>query len=318
MEKEEPMEKKELFISSIATDQGVFTEPFQVVSSGRKATAQGKPYLDLKLRDKTGDVAAKVWDVAPDFPELTIGCFIKVRCEAGEYPAGKLQLKVMRAKLLEAAEIDLADYLPASKNDREEMFCGLGSYIGQVHNRALRDALWTCCTDLKPMLLNAPAAKSVHQAYLGGLLDHIIALCKLADVVCSCYPELSRDILLAGCILHDIGKVVELRYDTQIGYTRAGTLTGHIIQGSILWAKYSGDVDVATREHVQHIIASHHGIKEWGAAVLPMTREAQIFHLLDMIDSRYEIATNALAGGVDENGMTEWNKTLGMQIWNGK
>jgi 3'-5' exoribonuclease len=168
------------------------------------------------------------------------------------------------------------------------------------------------------MLLNAPAAKSLHQAYLGGLLDHIIALCKLADAVCSCYPDLSRDILLTGCILHDIGKVVELRYDTQIGYTRAGTLTGHIIQGSIIWAKYSEGVDQATREHVQHIIASHHGIKEWGAAVLPMTREAQIFHLLDMVDSRYEIATNALASGVDENGMTAWSNTLGHAVWDGK
>ena len=312
------MEKKSLFINEITVAQGIFTECFQITSIGRKTTAQGKPFLDLKLRDRTGEVPAKLWDVPEDLPELPTGCFVKTRCESGEYPAGKLQLKVMRIKLLETNEIDLGDYLPASKNDRQAMYEQLHAVIHSMENKVLAQAICSCTTHIAPMLINAPAAKAMHQGYLGGLLDHILALCKLANAVATCYPELSRDILLAGCILHDIGKVEELRYDTQIGYTRAGTLTGHIIQGSILWAKYSVDLDVATREHVQHIIASHHGTKEWGAAVLPMTREAQIFHLLDMIDSRYEIVTNALAGGVDEKGMTQWSNALGCCAWDGK
>lgn len=310
---------KDVFVDQLKTDTGSFDGFFQVTQVDRKDTKAGKPYLTMKLRDKTGEVGAKLWDIPEGFTTQP-GDFLKVRAETGkDYRDPKVvELKLKLVKVLDRAEVDIADFIPASKRDRDAMYNELGSIILSIGDPGLQLAVSDIVAAHSKELRDAPAARKMHQAYLGGLLEHVLALCGLVEGVCKVYPELNRDVLMSGMIVHDIGKLQELRYTDDIGTTRPGQLLGHIIQGSILWAKYSGSLDPATADHVAHIIASHHGIKEWGAAVIPATREAQVAHLLDMIDSRVSIINEALASlPVDSDGFTGKVYALETQLWNG-
>lgn len=308
---------KELFIEKLTPETGMVTTFAQVARVDKKAKQDGELYLSIVLKDRTGEVPANLWDIPADLGELKARSVVKVKAVTGSY-RDALQLKILQIRPAKIEEYAIEDFIPASKRDRDEMLAQLSGVVDTIIDQTLQDAVRRCIGENSIELRDAPAAKSVHQAYLGGLLEHILQLCKLADAVCSCYPALRRDILIAAAIIHDIGKLAELHYSDSIGYTRQGTLTGHIIQGSILWAKYSESLDAATRDHVQHIIASHHGNRDWGAAVLPMTREAWIFHLLDMIDAKYEMVTNAIDAGVDDNGLTAWQPKLESLLWDGR
>jgi 3'-5' exoribonuclease len=309
---------KDIFIESLTPDSGTMNLYAQVSQVDRKETKSGKPYLNLKLKDKTGEADAKLWDIPEGFV-CTAGDFLKVRAEAGSYK-DQLQLKVLKVRVLDRSEVLIEDFIPASKRDRGDMFTELlnVAYSISENNLVLRCAVTELLNDFSTSLLNAPAARKMHQAYLGGLLEHTLNLCGLVDGVCAVYPELNRDVLLAGMIVHDIGKIHELTYTDSIGTSRQGALVGHIIQGSILWARYAEGLDSATADHVAHIIASHHGQREWGAAVVPATREAQVAHLLDMIDSRMAIINEALATQpVDADGFTGKVYALETALWNG-
>jgi 3'-5' exoribonuclease len=190
--------------------------------------------------------------------------------------------------------------------------------VAKIEDERLRKAVTACVYQTEGRLKDAPAAKGNHQAYLGGLMEHVLRLCRLVEKLCEVYPDLNRDVLLAGAVLHDMGKCFELCYSEHIGYSREGELVGHIVQGSVYWDRFAGELDPAMRDHVAHLIASHHGVKDWGAAALPMTREAQLFHYLDMLDSRYEMFGNLVAAGVDAEGWTAWDHKLGIRVWNGK
>jgi 3'-5' exoribonuclease len=309
---------KDIYIESLTPDTGTLDLYAQVAQADRKDTKGGKPYLNLTLRDRTGEVSAKYWDVPADV-QVRAGDFVKVRAESGSYKDA-LQLKVKLLKVVDRADISIDDFLPASKRDRAEMFTELlnVAYSISEDRLELRCAITNILNDHRDEVMNAPAARKMHQAYLGGLLEHTLNLCWLVCSVCNVYQDLNRDVLLAGAILHDIGKIFEYRYQDDIGSTRPGQLLGHIVLGSMMWEKYRADVDPATADHVAHIIISHHGQREWGSPVLPATREAQVFHQLDMIDSRMAIATEALAAQpVDADGFTGKIYALDTALWNG-
>lgn len=308
---------KTLFIDQLTPESGTLDEFFQVASVDRKTTSQGKPYLLMKLKDRTGEITGNCWDIPEDCPALTPGNVVKVRAEATTY-RDALQLKVTKLRMATAEEVVRDDYMPASKHDRKDMFTGLCSNIGLIRNDALREMVYDVCRELQPQLMDAPAAKSNHQPYLGGLLEHILALCKLVGAVCSVYPELNRDVMMSAAILHDIGKCWELCFQTHIGYTRQGSTVGHIAMAAQLLDKHRAPLDPATYEHLLHLVLSHHGQREWGSPVVPVTREAQVFHLLDMIDSRYEMLTSKLAEGTGADGLTPFDYKLGCAVWNGK
>lgn len=312
---------KTIFTADLKPDTGTFDDYFQVTRADRKEKKRGGGYLSLMLRDRTGEVDAKLWDIPDDFT-CKAGDFVKVRAETDTYN-DKLQLKVKLIKVIDRAEVAIDDFIPASKRDRLVMFDELCRVIASIKDDALKVTLADIASDHAGQIQNAPAAVKLHQAYLGGLLEHTLNICAMVEVTCYCYPELNRDVLMAGTILHDIGKIYEMQYTDQIGSTRAGRLLGHIIQGSILWDKYttessySRDIDPVTRDHVAHIIASHHGQREWGAAVIPMTREAQVMHMLDQLDAKMAIMNDALAGQLDADGFTQKVYAMDTPLWNG-
>ena len=309
---------KKIFVADIAASTGSFIEQFQVGEVERRLKKDGQAYLSLTLKDRTGGIEGKLWDIPAGFA-ITEGEFVKVEAETGTY-RDDVQLNIRRIRKLCPEEVRLEDFLPASKRDRDEMMSELRFQVGSVGDRhtGLREILLRTIDDLAPALVNAPAAKSNHHAYLGGLLEHVLSLIGLADQVCIHYAELDRDFLIAAAVLHDIGKVMELGYQTVLGYTRRGTLVGHCVLGVEILGRHGGRLDAADRDHLEHIIVSHHGQTDWGAVKLPMTREARVFHLLDMIDSQMAIMAAAFDQGTDHDGFTTFVPALRTALWTGQ
>ncbi len=215
---------KTIFVENIDPASGPAVNCFQVASAERKTTKRGSAYLSMVLRDRTGEVDAKLWDAPADM-EIRAGDLVKVQFEPGTYN-DRLQLKILRFRVLDRAEVAIEDFIPASKRNRDEMYAELLGIIAGVKLESLREALMVCVQDQGHLMREAPAAKKKHQAYLGGLLEHILSLCGLVDAVAAHYPVLNRNILIAAAVLHDIGKVHELVYDDHIDYSRAGSLMG--------------------------------------------------------------------------------------------
>jgi 3'-5' exoribonuclease len=306
---------KTTFVESLTATTGKVVDFFQVAQVDRRTRKEGGAYLALKVRDRTGEVGGNLWDVPADL-ELKTGDVVKVEAETQTY-RGNLQLKFVRVRLAKPEEVCKDDYMPASKHDREALLRSLVANITRVSRLELRRMLIDFVSS-EPRFKDAPAATKNHQAYLGGLLEHVINLTDLAIQVCKIYPALDLDILIAGCVLHDIGKLDEYCYDTHIDRTRAGRLLGHIVQGVPMVQQFAKayDIPAEAMDHICHIMVSHHGRKEWGAAVEPLSREAQVFHMLDMIDSRMGLIDNIVAAGeVDQDGFTARNQSLGTAVW---
>ena len=308
---------KKLFISDITVSTGTFVEQFQIGGLERRLKKDGQVYLSLTLKDRTGKIDAKLWEIPSGFCAAE-GDFVKVEAETGTYRE-EVQLAIRRIRTLAREEIELEDFLPASKRNREDMVSDLLTALMEVgtSHPGLREALLELVHDLGSALMNAPAAKSNHHAWLGGLVEHTLSLIGLAERVCQHYPELDRDILIAAAVLHDIGKLAELSCQTSLGYTRGGTLVGHCVLGIEIFGRYSAGLDEAIRDHLEHIIVSHHGQIDWGAVKLPMTREARIFHLLDMMDAKMAIINDALEGDTNASGFTSFVPALHTPLWNG-
>jgi 3'-5' exoribonuclease len=253
----------------------------------------GEPYLSLILSDRTGELDAKMWDNAQEAIGLfERDSFIRVKGMLQTFQ-NRLQLTIHRLQPVAEAEIDIADYLPASKRDRDEMFAELRSWIAGMSNPYLKTLLETILADpaVAPAYRTAPAAKSVHHAWIGGLLEHVLSLCKLARFTASHYPDVDFDLLLTGVVLHDIGKIAELTYARSFGYSTAGQLIGHISLGVRMVEDAIRAVPgfpPALTDLVVHMILSHHGALEFGSPKLPMFLEAMLLHQLDSLDSKME------------------------------
>lgn len=304
-------------ISAIVNGE-TFDSVFIIDSITEKATKALKPYWLMVLKDKDGLVNAKVWD-ADAFAEgpPTTGEFIKVRAEAGLYK-GKLDLTLRKVRRLDpvrdGAEFTYEDFVPVGPHDRFKLVEKLHVSFMGIEHPGLRAVCQHVFTDpeLHSDMRDAPAAATIHQPYIGGLLEHVNNLLGLAIEIARRYelPQLSVDLLMTACLLHDIGKTRELHWKTSIGYTDEGSLIGHVAISmemvDRLRLKYWEGIEVArgvpdgelpdwgleykhhaeTWLHLRHIIASHHGQIEWRAIQEPASREANLFHLIDNIDSK--------------------------------
>jgi 3'-5' exoribonuclease len=253
----------------------------------------GEPYLSLVLSDRTGDLEAKMWDNAQEAMSMfERDGFVRVKGMLQTFQ-NRPQLTIHRIQPVPESEIDIADYLPASKRDRNEMFAEVRAWIASMTDPHLKALLETIFADEAVALAyrTAPAAKSVHHAWIGGLIEHVLSLCNLAKFTAAHYPDVDFDLLLTGVLLHDIGKIAELNYARSFGYSTEGQLIGHITLGIRMVEDAIRKVPgfpPALQDLVVHMILSHHGALEFGSPKLPMFLEAMLLHQLDNLDSKME------------------------------
>lgn len=273
-----------------AHPQEEITGFFLVHQRDVRSNKNGEGYLSLILGDDTGSIDARVWDNLEVVPDFGAGAVIKVKGRVQAH-RGRNQLSVMQIRLACGEEASPGDFLPKSARDPDEMFSELWSIVSCVGNEALRGLLDRVFADPDTVarFKQAPAAKSMHHAFRGGLLEHVLSLCGLAKLAASHYPGIRLDLLLTGAILHDIGKIRELGYDSSFFYTNEGQLIGHIAGGvQMVREKMGPDFPEDYRVLVEHMILSHHGHLEYGSPKEPLFPEALLLHYLDDLDSKME------------------------------
>jgi 3'-5' exoribonuclease len=283
---------KSPYISDLEPNQTI-NGTFLVSHKDVRQKKSGEPYLSLTLSDRTGDLDAKMWDNAAEaLDTFQRDSFVRVKGLVQVFQ-NRPQLTVHKIQPVADSEIDSSDYFPVSKRDRGEMFRELEGWIAGIGNPHLQKLLQTIFNDPKIALAfrTAPAAKSVHHNWIGGLIEHVLSLCQLAKFAASHYPGIDFDLLLAGVILHDLGKIHELSYTRRFSYTNQGQLLGHIMIGArMVEEKIAGlpDFPAPLAELLLHMILSHHGQLEYGSPKIPVFPEALLLHLLDNLDSKME------------------------------
>jgi 3'-5' exoribonuclease len=276
---------------------------FSIANAQLGQTRQGKPYLKCIVGDKTGEMPARMWTIEEGvYRRLPTDGFVYLEGETQAYQ-GDVQLIIHAIEPAEPDAEQMRDLLPCTTRDIDEMFGQVTRLLGSLAHPAAKALANTYLADahLMDAFKRAPAAKSMHHAWLGGLLEHTMTLMQLAEVICPLYPKINRDIVILGLFLHDLGKTRELVYDRAFGYSDRGELIGHIVDGAIM---LHDKAQVVMREHgmrlppgmltvLQHIILSHHGEPEFGAAKVPMTPEAIMINLIDNLDAKTVMALSA-------------------------
>jgi 3'-5' exoribonuclease len=279
-------------------------EVYLVLSKEVRTTKSGKPFLKLRVGDRSGGVDCMVWEAAERLSEgFRQGDVVRVRARASEY-GGKVQLEATDLRPAEAENVDPRAFLPATFRDVEELKGFLQYHVESVYDRDLRALLDSFFgdPDFLERFARAPAAKSFHHAYLGGLLEHTVSVADLADHICQQYGRINRDLLITAALLHDVGKVDELTYDRAIDYSDAGRFLGHVILGVNLVTDRAARLPGLPQDKLQlllHAIVSHHGELEWGSPKRPKTLEALIIHHLDNLDAKVKGFLEIVEGSRD-------------------
>jgi 3'-5' exoribonuclease len=305
---------KPAYVADLAPDQNI-TSFFLVFEKEVRSTREGKAYLRLELGDRTGTVEARMWDRFEDSSAaISRDDFVKVQGRVDVF-RNRPQLILEKLRKAEASEVEPADFYATTKANVDELWARLREHVAGTRDANVRLLLEAVLDDpeIGPRYRRAPAAKTMHHAYLGGLLEHVVSLCDLSVAVADHYPEVNRDFLMAGVVLHDVGKVYELSYDRSLGYTTEGQLVGHIVMAVEIIGKKAGAIpgfpeELATL--LKHMVLSHHGHYEFGSPKLPMFREAVLLHYLDDLDSKMGAMTAMLASDRGEPGWTERGAAL--------
>ena len=298
------------------------TTSFVVASKQVKTKKNGEPYLAVTLADRTGQLQANMWDNVTDaINAFEQDDFVKVKGVIQKYN-GRWQLTLHKVRKLGDAEIDYSDYLPKTSKDIEQLWSTLGNFIETFENPWLKRLVNDFMSDetVATAYKNAPAAKTLHHAYVGGLLDHVVSLMTVCDLVVHNYPQVNRDLLLTGAFLHDIGKIHELSYQRSITYTTKGQLLGHmIIELEMLHEKLSHipGFPEELKILIEHLIISHHGQYDFGSPKLPMFPEALMLHYLDDLDSKMEsMRAQFERESEQETAWTSYNPSLARPLLN--
>src|SRR3984893_10158674 len=289
-------------------------ETYLVTDKQLRANRNGNLYLQLELRDRTGAISARLWNAGEHlFRTFDSGDFLAVKGKVQLFQ-GALQVILSHLERVPTEKIDLADFLPHTEQDVRRLSERLRAILLRLNNPHLR-ALVECFLmdeQFVKAFCQAPAGVRNHHAYLGGPLEHLVSLLEAADRLQPLYPQLDRDLLLAGVFLHDIGKVRELSFDKAFAYTDEGQLIGPLVIGIEMLNEKAAKVPDLTGEpfpaelllRLKHMILSHHGSYEFGAAKLPMTPEAIALHYLDNLDAKIHSFTRDIRE--DRNQSSAW------------
>ncbi len=275
-------------------------------------TKAGKPFLKCLLADRTGRTPGRMWSATEQlFATLPTDGFVYVEGQTQPYQ-GEMQIIIQHIESANPRPQDLLDLLPSTKRDVHDMFNQVQRLLDGMTSPSLKALAKQYLGDKELMtkFTAAPAAMTLHHAFLGGLLEHTLCVLKLAEAILPLYPKLSRDIVLMGVFLHDIGKCEELIWETGFGYSDDGQLVGHVARG-VIWldqkcrqcAAAGTPVKPELIRVLQHIILSHHGVPEFGALKIPATPEAILVSMIDNIDAKMHMAIEAARG--DNAGKSE-------------
>lgn len=286
---------KRQFVNQLGEGSQV-SEVYQLIDKQLRPNRQGNLYLQLRLSDRTGWVTAMLWNANESlYQAIPLSSYVRVTGASQVYN-GNVQLILKSIESVDLSEIDERDFQAQAQTDVEELSRSLGQLIKSIRNAQIR-ALGECFLadeGLMNKLKMAPAGVKNHHAYHGGLLEHVVNLMKVCQSVSEFYPQLDVDLLLIGAFLHDLGKVEELTYEGELGYSDSGQLLGHVL---LILEVLAGKIREAERKlgeplaaetvlRIKHMIASHHGEYEYGSPRLPMTPEAIALHLLDNLDAK--------------------------------
>ncbi len=302
------------YISSLKSGELV-DDVFLVLKKEVRETREKKPYLSLQLADKSGFIEARKWDTTPQLCDsFNKDAFIKIKGVVETFN-NILQIRINEICPITDAQVQMGEFIPCTEKDVPEMMSELKQIIKTIQDPYLSKLLNAFFTDESfcKVFFTAPAAMQYHHAYLGGLLEHILSVAKLAISFSKYYPTIKRDLLVTGIILHDIGKTRELSYERSFQYTDEGLLTGHLISGVLMIHEKVQKIEGFPSDLLNvlfHLILSHHGEYEWGSPVKPGTPEAIALHHLDNLDAKVQAATKAISEHKDTN--SSWTEYIKM------
>lgn len=272
------------------------TAQLLIVSALKGVTNNGLSYLTLELRDSSGSINAKKWEVTPQDEEIFVaGNVIEATFEVIFYKTS-LQLKVYSAKKVDEQDIDISKFAKQPPVPYETLVEKLKTHINSISEGDIKKVVLYILEKFKDKFLNHPGASSIHHEYQHGLLHHTVSMADHAAYFASYYPNVNKDLLIAGTLLHDVGKTIELEGTVVYKYSLEGKLLGHIsmINGEIEKAKAALNINSEEILLLQHMVLSHHGQLEYGSPVLPETKEALLLYLIDNVDSKMVIVEKAL------------------------
>jgi len=331
---------KDFFIADAARfENQSITSYFCLASiAARERKGTGGQYLALTLADKTGQFEARMWeDFADALQHCAEGCYVKVQGQVSKYQ-GKFQITLTKMRPAADSEIDTADFIPTTQFDIAEMNAELRSYVAAFTSPHLRALVLAFLDDpaIGPAFVVAPAAKRLHHAWIGGLLEHVLTLVRVCLATAPFYPEVDPDLLVTGAILHDVGKIRELSWKSSFNYTLEGQLIGHISIAQGMLHEKIAELNAAAaklsppapafpdrlRLLVEHMILAHHGKLEFGSPKLPMTPEAMLLSALDDLEAKFQTLRNEFAAaksagrGAEET--TEWVRSMDRNLFDSR
>jgi 3'-5' exoribonuclease len=289
----------------------------------------GQLYLQVDLADKSGAITGRLWNASDDdFNAFEDGDYVRVEGHTQLY-SGSLQLIFTAIERVDSRTVDESEFRVLAEADVDRLWAELRSITDTIRSAPLRALVGELIADEKlcAAFCRCPAGVKHHHAYAGGLLDHVVNLLRLADRIAPLYPPLDRDLLLAGVLVHDIGKTVELESEKGFSYTDSGQLLGHVLLGleivdekiRAIEERTGTAFDAETAVRIKHMIASHHGQLDFGAAKVPMTLEAVALHHIDHLDAKMAAVIQLLRAEASiEGGWTQFHQHHGRKFFRGR
>lgn len=307
-------------------DGDTVDQTFVLANKALGTTNNSKLFIKAECGDATGQIHLRMWNASRDaYERLPATGYVIVRGRIETYQ-GHLQMVADAIEpCTDLARLDLSELLKHTRKNVPEMQSRLKEILAKIQDKDLAALISAFLDDAELMkkFSIAPAAMGMHHAWIGGLLEHTLSLLELALLICPRYPDIDQDLVLAGLFLHDIAKTAELSYTCGFDYTDVGRLVGHVVMGT-MWIdakalQLSAQRGTPIRRELvmvlQHIILSHHGVPEFGAAVCPKTPEAILVNMIDNLDAKTQMALDAVAAPTEDNTWTEFNKAFGTKLY---
>lgn len=294
------------FVNEFIEGEKLVDVELLVVNVSKGVSNAGSPYLNISLQDKTGLIEGKKWDAtALDGIICEIGKVIKINADVIEYRGNK-QLKVLGVDEVDQSSVDYSRFCMPSPVPQDELVRKLNNYIASIKDEDAQKIVRKIVDENYNALVTYPAASRNHHEFMSGLLYHTISMADMASLIASYYDNIDKDILIAGVLLHDVGKVIELSGPIATKYTLEGKLLGHISIMTSEIRRVARDLNITSETPIllEHMVLSHHGNKEFGSPILPLTREALLLHFVDDLDSKMNILDKAYVD-VEEGEFTQ-------------